>query len=129
MNETGEIEKLLEARIAALARKDGAAANALPDPNIVAFELAGELQVPSAQARDDAVAQAWLDTFEEGPKITIEELNILQDGNVAFSHSLNRLQGKRSDGKTIDLQMRSTIGFRKLQGKWTIVHAHTSLPL
>ena len=129
MDETGEIEKLLETRIAALERKDGASANALLDPNIIAFEVAGELQVPSAEATNNALTQAWLDTFEEGPQITLQELVIHQEGNVAFCHSLNRLQGKRSDGKAIELEMRSTLGLKKRAGKWTIVHSHTSLPL
>ena len=128
MNDTAEIERLLQTRIAALARKDGASANAVLDKEIIAFELAGPLQLSSAQATDDGLAQAWLDSFDTGPEITIHELSIHKDGDVAFCHSLNRLLGRRNDGKEIDLTMRSTLGFRRAGGEWKIIHAHTSLP-
>lgn len=128
MNDTGEIERLLKERIASLANKDAACANAVLDQGIVAFELAGPLQITSAEATDDKIAQAWLDGFKTGPQITIHELSIHRDGDVAFAHSLNHLCGRRSDGKEIDLTMRSTLGFRRVSGKWKIIHAHTSLP-
>lgn len=128
MNDTGEIERLLQTRIAALARKDAASANAVLDKNIVAFELAGPLQLPSAKATDDGLAQAWLNSFDTGPEVTIRELSIHSDGDVAFCHSLNHLRGRRNDGKEIDLTMRSTLGLRRVGGEWKIIHAHTSLP-
>ena len=128
MNDTGEIERLLQTRITALERKDGACANAVLDNGIVAFELAGPLQLPSAQATDDELTQAWLDSFETGPEVTLQELSIHSDGDIAFCHSLNRLRGRRNDGKEIDLTMRSTLGFRRAGGEWKIIHAHTSLP-
>ena len=128
MNGTGEIEKLLESRIAALRRRDGAAANAVLDPLIVTFEVAGPLQLPAAQVTDASLTQAWLDSFDAGPEVTIEDLSIHQDVDVAFCHSLNRLQGTRTDGQVVDVKMRSTLGFRKVGGEWKIIHAHTSLP-
>lgn len=128
MNDTGEIERLIKTRIAALERKDGSSANAALDKDLVAFELAGPLQLPPEQATDNALTQQWLDSFDAGPKVTIQELSIHRDGDVAFCHSLNRLQGKRSDGKEIDLTMRSTLGFKRAGGEWKIIHAHSSLP-
>ncbi len=128
MNGAAEIEKLLETRIAALMRRDGAAANAVLDPRIVAFEVAGPLQLPAAQATDAGITQVWLDSFDSGPEVTIEDLSIHADGEVAFCHSLNRLQGRRMDGQEIDVTMRSTLGLKKLGGEWKIIHAHTSLP-
>jgi ketosteroid isomerase-like protein len=94
---------------------------------MVAFEVAGPLQTPSTQATDDNLTQAWLDSFEDGPKVTMEELSIHAEGAVAFCHSLNHLQGRRTDGQEIDVRMRSTLGLRKLDGEWKIVHGHTSL--
>jgi ketosteroid isomerase-like protein len=128
MDDTGEIERLIEARIAALERKDGAAANAVLDKDLVAFELAGPLQLPSALATDNGLTQEWLDSFDSGPRVIIEELSIHAGGDVAFCHSLNRLQGKRNDGTEIDLTMRSTLGFKRTGGEWKIIHAHSSLP-
>lgn len=128
MNSKQEIAKLLETRIAAIVRKDAASANAVLSSDLVAFEVAGPLQLPPAQAIDNRLTQAWLDTFDQGPRVTIEELSIHADGGVAFCHSLNRLEGRRTDGKEIEVTMRSTLGFKKLGDEWKIIHAHTSLP-
>ena len=95
---------------------------------MVAFEVAGPLQIPSTQATDDTLTQAWLDSFDDGPRVTMEELSVHTEGAVAFCHSLNRLQGRRTDGQEIDIRMRSTLGLRKLAGEWKILHGHTSLP-
>ena len=85
-------------------------------------------RIPPEQATDNALTQAWLDTFDEGPRVTMEQLSIHADGSVAFCYSLNRLQGTRTDGQELNLTMRSTLGLRKLNGQWKIVHGHTSLP-
>ena len=128
MSDAEEIRALLDARIEALMRRDAASANAVLDRNLVAFEVAGPLQLPAAQATDNALTQGWLDSFEEGPKISMCEVTILADGIVAFCHNMTRLQGRRSDGQEVDVTMRSTLGLQKLAGEWKIVHGHTSVP-
>jgi ketosteroid isomerase-like protein len=128
MSHIDEIKAIIDSRIEALGRRDAAAANAALDINLVAFEVAGPLKLPSAQATDPALTQAWLDSFDEGPTITMEALTICADAEVAFCHSLNRLQGKRVDGQNVDVTMRSTLGLSKREGEWKIVHGHTSFP-
>jgi ketosteroid isomerase-like protein len=128
MSASDEIRALLEARIDALRHRDAALANSFLDGHVVAFELAGPLQLPSPQATDNTLTQAWLDSFSEGPDVKMEQLAIHADETVAFCHSLNRVRGQRSDGQKIDVTMRSTIGMRKVGGEWKIIHGHTSLP-
>jgi ketosteroid isomerase-like protein len=128
MSETEAIRSVIEARIRAIAAKDAEGAVAMLDPQIVAFEVAGPPQIPAEQARDVAATQAWLDSFDGAPGVELQELTIHVDGDVGFCHSLNRLTGRMADGRNIDLVMRSTLGLRKRDGAWTIVHAHTSVP-
>ena len=128
MSDTDEIREVITTRLEALRRRDAAAANAALDRGLVAFEVAGPLQLPSAQAIDDSLTQAWLDSFEEGPTVTPEQLTICADASVAFCHSLNRLQGRKFDGQSVDVTMRSTLGLRKVDGRWKIVHGDTSFP-
>lgn len=128
MSDEEEIRSLLENRTEALRQHDAAGANVMLDSRIVAFEVAGPLQVPAAQATDNALTQAWLDSFEDGPEVVLEELSIQADGAVAFCHSLNRLKGRRTDGQQVELTLRSTLGLRKFGGEWRITHGHTSLP-
>ena len=128
MSDDDDIRALLATRIEALERKDAASANQVLDRDIVAFEVAGPLQVPPSEVTDDALTQAWLDSFHEGPVVTMEELSICAEGTTAFCHSLNRLKGRHVDGREVDVRMRSTLGLRKAGGSWTIVHSHTSMP-
>jgi len=128
MSHADEIKAIIERRIEALRRRDAAAANAALDKELVAFEVAGPLRLPAEQATDAATTQAWLDSFDEGPIVTMEELTICADAEVAFCHSLNRIQGRRVDGQSVDVMMRSTLGLRKREGEWKIVHGHTSIP-
>ena len=48
--------------------------------------------------------------------------------DVAFSTSLNRMRATSTSGKQIDLWTRATIGFRKIDGRWLVVHEHVSVP-
>lgn len=122
------IRRLIDERIAALRDKDGAAAVAVLAPDLVAFELAPPLQVPVETATDAAAAQAWLDGFEGPVETEVRDLVVHVSGDVAFSHSLNRLRALRPGGRSVDFWMRSTLGFRKTAGEWKIVHGHTSVP-
>jgi hypothetical protein len=49
--------------------------------------------------------------------------------DVAFSHSLNRIYGKRTNGEETDVWVRVTACFRRSNGKWLIAHEHISVPL
>lgn len=49
----------------------------------------------------------------------LTELKIFCDEDTAFSHSLIKL---------FDFTCRLTMGFRKIEGKWMIVHEHHSAP-
>jgi len=93
---------------------------------VVAFELAPPLV--AERATDAAAAQGWLDGFEGPVETEVRDLVVHVAGDVAFSHSLNRLSATRRDGRKVDFWMRSTLGFRKREGAWKIVHGHSSVP-
>jgi len=48
--------------------------------------------------------------------------------DVAFSHSLNRMHGTKTDGAKADLWFRQTFGFQRIKGEWKIAHEHESVP-
>ncbi len=48
--------------------------------------------------------------------------------DVAFSHSLNRIYGKRTNGEQTDVWVRVTAYRRKINGKWLIMHERVSVP-
>jgi len=51
------------------------------------------------------------------------------DSNVGFGHSIQHLVGTNTQGRPIDLTVRVTNGYRKIDGNWLIVHSHVSVPV
>ncbi len=47
---------------------------------------------------------------------------------VAFAHALNRCGGTGPDGKESTGWMRMTVGYRRMNGRWQVVHEHFSAP-
>lgn len=122
------IRELIEARTDAMRRKDAAAAVALLAEDIIAFEMVPPLALPSEAVNNVNAMAGWFAGWEGPIEIEIRDLVIHADGEVAFAHSLNRLAGTRLGGGRTDMWMRSTLGFRRTDDGWRIVHGHTSVP-
>jgi ketosteroid isomerase-like protein len=74
----------------------------------------------------DSVA-AWLAGWDGPIQIEVRDVNLTVDGDVAFASALNRMRGRQS-GEDQDLWYRTTLGLRKTNGRWRIVHEHSSVP-
>lgn len=122
-----EIRSVIDARLAAIRRKDAVATVESLSADIVAFEMVPPLALPPGAARDADAAAAWLGGFEE-ISVEVRDLHIEADGSVGFARALHNLTGTRSGGRRVDLWMRSTLCFRREEGGWTIAHSHTSVP-
>jgi ketosteroid isomerase-like protein len=127
MSDEDEIRALLGERVAAMRDRDAARAVATLAPGVVGFELGPPLRLGEEQ-RDPAALEAWFAGWAGPVEIGLAELAIAVGGDVAYSHSLNRLRGTRTDGREVDFWMRSTLGFRKIDGAWKIAHGHSSVP-
>jgi ketosteroid isomerase-like protein len=93
-------------------------------PRLVHFSLAP----PLISAASDAKAlNAWFATWQGTIGYEIRGLNVTAGDDVAFSHSLNRMQGT-TNGETSDLWFRHTLCFRKIGDEWKIAHEHESVP-
>lgn len=121
------IRGLIHEWVTALRAKniDGLMANHSPD--IVLFDLPTPLQYRGADAYRKNWEQ-WLPTIEGPIGCDIRELSVTAGDDVAFSHSLNRISSKRTNGETTDVWVRVTVGFRKLEGEWVVAHEHVSVP-
>jgi ketosteroid isomerase-like protein len=122
-----EIRRVIAERIAAIRAKDAARAVACLASDVVAFEMVPPLALPPGAARDAEGFATWLAGFEE-VDVEVRDLAIEADGDVGFAHALHHLTGTRAGGSKVGLWMRSTLGFRREDGRWKIAHAHTSVP-
>jgi ketosteroid isomerase-like protein len=48
---------------------------------------------------------------------------------VAFSHCVHRIKGTLKNGQQADSWLRWTACYRKIDGRWLIVHEHVSVPV
>lgn len=58
----------------------------------------------------------------------IKEMQINAGDDVAFVIAIMHCTGRNPTGEDFELDFRLTIGLRKINGQWTIVHEHHSVP-
>jgi ketosteroid isomerase-like protein len=123
-----QIRQLVEEKAAALRARDPKAMVAGYGPDAVVFNLAPPLRQPG-DARDPGPIEQWLSTFEGPMDAEVRDLSVAVAGDVAFCTSLNRLTATpRGRIESFDLWHRVTLGLRRLDGRWQIVHEHESVP-
>ena len=127
-NDEAEIKRVIESGVEALRAKDIDGIMSFYVPELVSFDIVPPLRYVGA----DAYRKRWEETFSsfQGPiGYEIHDLSITVGDDVAFTHSLNRRSGTMNNGQKTDLWLRSTACFRKINGKWLIVHTHVSVPV
>jgi ketosteroid isomerase-like protein len=96
-------------------------------PEILVFDLAPPLQYAGAEAYRENL-EDWFRSFDGPIGYEIRDLEITAGEGAAFSHSLNRISGSRTNGEQTDVWVRATAGYRKVEGKWRVAHEHFSTP-
>jgi ketosteroid isomerase-like protein len=92
-----QIRQLLGARVKAVRAKDVTAVMTAYAPDVVAFDLAPPPEYRGAAANRRSLEE-WFPTFRGPLGYEIRDLAITAGDEVAFSHSLNRISGARTDG-------------------------------
>jgi ketosteroid isomerase-like protein len=78
----------------------------------------------------DAYRKTW-DIFFSGTELgtfDITELNIIAGDDVAFCYATMFCMNKNNDGIYERLDFRLTMGLKKIDKSWTILHEHHSIP-
>ena len=120
-----EIRRILDDWKRALHAKDAEKLAAHHAPGVLSFDLAPPLMTRGA---DVPGTKAWLATWQGPIHHEIHDLSVEMGDCAAFSTSLNRMRGTKVDGERVDLWVRATVGYRKIDGRWLVVHEHVSVP-
>ena len=125
-DDTSEIRALVDARVAAMERGDAEAVVAQYAPGAVVFSLAPPLVQPADGARDVEGLRAWF--AEKGGRVGsgVRDVAVTVGGDVAFVSALERMADPA--GEVFELWFRTTLGLRRVDGRWLIAHEHTSTP-
>ncbi len=104
---------------------DGILANHSPD--ILMFDVPPPIQSKGI----DAYKETWdlfFGWYRDDPAFDIQEMNITAGNDVAFVTALMRCAGTLADGEESELHFRLTVGLRKIDDQWIVMHEHHSLP-
>ena len=122
-----QIYSLLEIRVKAIRARDINGVMASFAPDLRSFDVIDSLQTAGVEAARKR-AEEWTATFQGRIGFEIWDLSITTGTDVAYSHSLNRINGTTAAGNKIDMYWRATICFRKTDGRWLVTHEHISEP-
>ncbi len=127
-NDEAEIRRVIESGIEAIHDKNIEGVISLYAQEVVSFDIVPPLRYVGA----DAFRKPWEEVFSsfQGPiGYEIADLSITVGGDVAFTYSLNRISGTMNNGLRTDLWLRWTACWRRINGRWLIVHHHNSVPV
>lgn len=121
-----ELRALIDRWSKAVREQDLAGIRADHDPDILMFDV----PPPFLSRGLDAYMTTW-DTFfnyqAKPVQFDFRDIAITAGNDVAFATATGRCCDL-SSGEKVDLEFRLTMGFRKRDGRWRIVHEHHSIP-
>jgi ketosteroid isomerase-like protein len=121
--------RIAEKRVAYAARRPEGSYNLFLNSNdVCVYDLCQPLYYYSW----DAVRRITEEFVEatEGPlDVDSGVPEILVSGELAVSWSIVRVRTVLTGGRPVDIQMRQTNAWRRVDGQWFIVHEHNSQPL
>jgi uncharacterized protein (TIGR02246 family) len=126
--EEAQIRTLIDNWADAMGVKDADGVVSQYAPDSIKFILAPPLQYTRDNPFGKKALEQWFSSFQGPIGYEIRDLDITTSDDVAFCHSLNRMMATTKGGEKVDLWFRETLGFRKIDGKWTITHEHSSVP-
>ena len=129
-DEATRIKILLADQAQAVRNRDPSAAIKNYAPDVLIFDVVGPLAHPRGIASVEERLAQWLSTFADNATINFElvDVAITAHENLAFSHSYNHVNVRLRTGRILDMYWRETLNWRKHNGEWKIVHAHSSVP-
>ena len=124
-----DIRQRIDKLAGAIRALDLEAAMSIYATDVVSFDIEPPLQHVGAEAKRKNWERVFA-VYERPLGYEIRDLTITVGEDVAFAHSLNRLNGTlKSGATTTGFWVRATICFRKVNGHWLIAHDQVSVPL
>jgi uncharacterized protein (TIGR02246 family) len=122
-----EVRKVVEDWASAVRKRDLPAILRNHSTDILMFDVP-----PPFQSRGiDAYTKTW-DLFfscaDDPTVFDIKEMQVTAGSDVAFVAAAMKCAPREANGERVELDFRLTIGLRKVDGQWVIVHEHHSVP-
>jgi uncharacterized protein (TIGR02246 family) len=128
-------QKTDEAEVRALVERWAKAVRAKDMDGILASHSAEILMFdvppPFESKGIEAYRKTWDLFYASQPEpiaFDIRSMEVVAGSEIAFVAALMQCAEKGKNGERIKLDFRLTIGLRKIDGEWTILHEHHSIP-
>jgi uncharacterized protein (TIGR02246 family) len=122
-----QIRALIEAQVTAVHAKDIDGLMTDHAPDLLSFNVVDPLRYIGLDAVKQR-AEAWFSSFQGSIGYEMRDLSVTAGDDVAFCHYLYRVSGTQTGGANVDMWVRATVCCRKIDGTWSVVHEHTSVP-
>ena len=122
-----DIRSLIARWARAVREEDRAAIGRDHDPDILMFDV----PPPLASRGLDAYMATWETFFPRAEKpvaFDIHDLQVTCGADVAFATAIGKCVDIDPSGRREPLEFRLTMGLRKIDGRWRVMHEHHSLP-
>jgi uncharacterized protein (TIGR02246 family) len=126
-NDESVVRELIENWAKAVRAKDMNAILAHHSPDFVMFDV----PPPFESKGLEAYKKTWDLFYSSQPTpiaFDIQHIDVFAGESVAFAAAHMQCAEIDAGGKRIPLDFRLTIGLRKIDGRWTILHEHHSVP-
>jgi uncharacterized protein (TIGR02246 family) len=129
MSDEAEIRDVVTRWVEAIQTQDLEGVLVDHDPNIVMFDV----PPPYNGVRGmDEYRKSWPPFFEwinQGAQFQLLELDVVAGTDVAFGYALLRCGTQADFDANPENRLRVTVGLRKVDGRWVVVHEHHSFPM
>lgn len=122
-----EIRALIEERVRSVHARDVTQATSRHAPDLVLFDVLPPLRYVGVETTRERT-ERWFSSFDGPIDYDVRDLVVTAGPTVAFCHYLYRVQGTLEAGPRIDMWVRATLGFSKVDGTWRLTHEHDSVP-
>jgi ketosteroid isomerase-like protein len=126
-NDGAEIRELSERWAKAMREENRAAIQANHDPGILMFDA----PPPFLSRGLDEYMATWETFFASSEKpvgFAFHDVEVACGQDVAFATAIGQCVNIETKGKREPLDFRLTMGLRKIDGRWRVMHEHHSLP-
>ena len=93
--------------------------------DILLFDVVEPLQSKGMAAYKQSWEEVYFPWHSEDGDFTVHELDITAGDDIAFCHGIIHCSGTDT-GQKVNLEIRLTIGLKKRNGEWVILHEHHS---
>lgn len=127
-DDEAQLRALIQEWAEAVRAKDLNAVMRYYAPDVVVFDVMPPLFVKGAESYRRNW-QDWFDALEGPADFQFVDLHLVVGADLACCFSVNRLRARYRDGAKHDAQTRATVCWRKIDGRWLVVHEHASVPM